>query len=271
MGFSINTNIASMMANLNLNNANSTLTDSLAKMSSGSNFSSSAYDASGLSIANQHSTQVSSLGQAIQNSNDSIGMLQIADGGMSGISDNIEKIRTLTLQASNATLNDSNRAMIQKEIDSLMKSSDQIANTTSYNGKQLLNGSVGSLSTQTGANSGENQTANLGDVRMSSLLANINITNKEGRDAALESVDNALKSIGEFRSEIGSSQNALMSNVRNISLTQVNTASAESQMRDLDFALESANFSKANIMAQTGSFVQAQANANKANLAGLLG
>lgn len=271
MSFSINTNISSMIANLNANTANNSLNDSIKNMSSGSYFSSAAYDASGLSIADQLSAQVSGLGQAIQNSNEGIGMLQIADGGMSGINDNMERIRTLTLQASNGTLNSSNREAIQKEIDSLMESSNQIANSTSYNGIQLLNGSSGTFTMQTGANSGETQNATIGDATATSLVGSIDVTTQAGRDAALTSVDSALKSIGEIRSEIGSSQNALISNVRNISVTQINSAAAESQMRDVDFAQESANFSKANIMSQVGSFAQAQANISKSNLAGLLG
>jgi flagellin len=276
MGFSINTNISSMMANLHANSANSAVSNSLSNMSSGSYFASAAYNASGLGIADQLSAQVSGLGQAIQNSNESIGMMQIADGAMAGIDENMQRIRTLTLQASNGTLNDSDRAIIQNEINSLMEASDDIAKSTSYNGIKLLDGSGGSsadgtFTTQSGAYNGDTQSVTIGDAQMATLVGSIDVTTQAGRDAALGTIDSAMQGIGDIRSSLGAAQNQLMSNISNISLTQVNIAAAESQMKDVDFALESANFSKASIMAQVGSFTQAQANASKSNLAGLLG
>jgi flagellin len=276
MSFSINTNISAMIANLNANTNNANANSSINNMSSGSYFSSAAYDASGLGIANQLSAQASGLGQAIQNSNESIGMLQIADGAMSGINDNIQRIRTLTLQASNGTLNDNDRAIIQKEIDALLESSDDIAKSTSYNGVKLLDGTGGSsndgtFTTQSGAYEGDSQSVTIADAQSASLIGSIDVTTQAGRDAAFVSIDNALESVNGIRADLGAAQNQLMSNVSNISVTQVNVTAAESQMRDVDFALESANFSKANIMSQIGSFAQAQANASRSNLVGLLG
>ena len=276
MSFSISTNISAMQANLHLNLNNQRLNDSISVLSSGSKLGNAANDASGLTIANQLSAQVSGLGQAIMNSNDSIGMIQIADGAMSGISDNMDRIRELALKASSGIMNDSNRAAIQQEIDGLLESSDQIVNSTSYNGIKLLNGTGGSLGdgtfvTQSGANSGDTQSVKIGDASVLSLLGSIDVTTDDGLTSALESVDSARSSIDNIRSELGSSQNQLMSNIRNISVTQVNVASAQSQIGDVDFAAESANFSKANIMSQVGSFVQAQANASSANITRLFG
>ncbi len=271
MSFSINTNISAMQANLHLNLSNQRLNNSIDMLSSGSKLGNAANDASGLTIANQLSAQVSGLGQAIMNSNDSIGMIQIADGAMSGISDNMDRIRELTLKASSGIMNDANRAAIQQEIDGLLESSDQIVNSTSYNGIKLLNGTGGGLGdgtfvTQSGANSGDTQSMKIGDASVLSLLGSIDVTSADGLDAALESIDRARGSIDNIRSELGASQNQLMSNIRNISVTQVNVASAESQISDVDFAQESANFSQANIMSQIGSFTQAQANTTAANV-----
>ena len=275
MAFSINTNISSMVANLHANTSNSGVNSSLGNMSSGSYFSTAAYDASGLGIANQLSAQVSGLGQAVMNSNDSIGMIQVADGALGNYNDNMQRIRTLTLQASNGTMNASNRATIQKEIDSLMESSNDIATSTRFNGINLLDGTGGSngdgtFNTQSGANSGDTLSFTIGDARTSSLVGSIDVTSASGRASALDSIDKAMSSIDGTRAGLGASQNAHMSNIRNISLTQVNVAAAESQMRDVDFALESANFSQQSIMSQVGSFTQAQANASNTNLAGLL-
>lgn len=271
MSFSINSNISAMRANLNSNIKNQGLDNTLGMLSSGSKLGNAAYDASGLGIANQLSAQVSGLGQAIMNSNDTIGMIQVADGAMSGINDNMERIRVLTLQASNGILGENDREIIQKEIDSLLESSDDIAKTTRYNGINLLDGSGGTtgdgtFSTQSGADSGDTQDVHIADAQVASLLGSIDIRTEAGRTSALESVDSALSSIGDSRAELGASQNQLMSNIRNISVTQVNVASAESQIRDVDFAQESANFSHANIMSQVGAFSQAQANASASNV-----
>ena len=271
MSFSINSNISAMRANLNSNIKNQGLDNTLGMLSSGSKLGNAAYDASGLGIANQLSAQVSGLGQAIMNSNDTIGMIQVADGAMSGINDNMERIRVLTLQASNGILGENDREIIQKEIDGLLESSDDIAKTTRYNGINLLDGSGGTtgdgtFSTQSGADSGDTQDVHIADAQVASLLGSIDIRTEAGRTSALESVDSALSSIGDSRAELGASQNQLMSNIRNISVTQVNVASAESQIRDVDFAQESANFSRANIMSQVGAFSQAQANASASNV-----
>lgn len=268
---SINTNISAMTANLHSNLSNQGIQNSLGKLSSGSNITSAAYNASGLGIANQLSAKVSGLGQAIMNSNDSIGMIQVADGAMVSIQDNMDRIRVLTLQASNGTLNADDRAIIQQEIDGLLESSDDIAKQTSYNGISLLDGTGGSagdgtFTTQSGADSGDTQSVSFGNAQVSSLVGSIDVTTGAGLATALDTVDSALGGINDIRSELGASQNQLMSNIRNISVTQVNVASAESQIRDVDFALESANFSRANIMSQVGSFAQSQANASAANV-----
>ncbi len=255
MSFSINTNVAAMNANLNLTRNNSALNQSIGSLASGNKLSSAAIDAASLSIADQLSSQVSGLGQIMMNANDSVGMIQIADGAMQGISDNTDRIRTLTLQASNGTLNADNRASIQKEIDSLMKSSNDIATRTSYNGIKLLDGS------STGGDS------NVQDARTSALFSSpIDVTTQESAMAALQTIDEGSANMHEIRSSLGSAQNQLESTIRNTSVSRINAASAESQLRDVDFAAESANFSKQNLMSQIGSFVQSQANANAANV-----
>ena len=255
MGFSINTNVAAMTANLHLSQNNSALNQSIGSLASANKLGSASNDASSLMIANQLSSGASSFGQTMMNANDSVGMIQIADGAMQGISDNTEKIRTLTLQASNSTLNAGNRAAIQKEIDGLMKSSSQIATSTSYNGIQLLNGS------SSGGDS------NIQDARMATLFSSpIDVTTQEGAMASLDVIDKGTTKINDIRSSLGASQNQLEATIRNTSVSQINALSAESQLRDVDFAAESANFSKQNMMSQIGSFVQSQANASASNV-----
>ncbi len=267
MGFRINTNISAMTANLHANSSNMATQKSIESLSSGSALGSAAYDASGLTIANQLSAQVSGLGQSIMNANESIGMIQIADGALNEYGNILDDVRNLTLKAGSGIMNNSNRAIIQNQIDGLMQSADQIINTTSYNGQNLFNNS---FTTHTGANAGETQTFGTGDARSSAILDTaIDVSSSASIDASLKSIDGARESISSMRSDLGSSQNQLMSTIRNTSVTQINVASAQSQIADIDFAAESANFSKANLSAQIGSFTQAQANASAANVLNL--
>jgi len=274
MSFSINTNIGSQQANLNSTQNSFNQNKTLSGLSSGSSLTQAANDAASLAISEKLLALVSGSGQAIQNSNETIGLIQTADGALAGIEDNTQRIRVLTLQASNGTLNDSDRANIQKEIDALSSSSEDIASSTSFNGINLLDGTGGSQGngtfvTQSGPDAGNTHSVSIADAR--SIVGTVDVTTQAGRDAALGTIDDGLKAIGDSRSELGAAQNSLMSSVRNTTVSQINAASAASQLADIDFAAESANFSRQNILAQTGSFAQAQANSRGSNLAGLLG
>ncbi len=275
MSFSINTNVASMNANLHSNSTNSGINKGLSALASGSKLNSASDNTSGLGIADKLSSYVSGLGQAIMNANESVGMLQVADGALQGYSDNLDKVRVLTLKASNGTMGSDDRAIIQKEIDGLLKSSDDIAKSTKYNGMKLLDGTGGSFGngmfvTQTGADGGATQSVTIGDTQVSSLVGKIDVTTQAAALGAMDTIESAMSKIGDIRSTLGASQNQLESTIRNISVTHINLASAESQMRDVDFAAESATFSRQNIMNQIGSFAQSQANAGASNVVGLL-
>ncbi|MCF6241107.1 MAG: hypothetical protein L3J74_07160 [Bacteroidales bacterium] len=246
-----------------LTNNSINLNSNLAKLSSGSRINSAADDASGMAIANAMSAQVRGLGQAIQNSNNAIGMVQIADGAMQEYSSILTDVRGLTLKASSPIMNSSNRAIIQNEIDALLSSANNIINTTSYNGMSLLRGD-NDFTFQTGANAGENIDINFGNA--SSILPKVDVSNATNIEDSLKNIDSALESAGIIMTNLGAGQNALESNVRNISVSQINTASAESQIRDLDFAAESANFNKNKILDQTGIFALAQKNVVQANV-----
>ena len=274
MSFSINTNIGSQQANLNSTQNSLNQNKTLAGLSSGSSLTQAANDAASLAISEKLLALVSGSGQAIQNSNETIGLIQTADGALAGIEDNTQRTRVLTLQASNGTLNDSDRANIQKEIDALSSSSEDIASSTSFNGINLLDGTGGSQGngtfvTQSGPDTGNTHSVSIADAR--SIVGTVDVTTQAGRDAALGTIDDGLKAISDSRSELGAAQNSLMSSVRNTTVSQINAASAASQLADIDFAQESANFSRQNILAQTGSFAQAQANSRGSNLASLLG
>jgi len=249
MSFSVNNNSNAMTSNFFNDLNNQKLDNTLKHLATGSKLNSAADDAASLAIANNFSAQVREAGQSIMNANDSIGMIQIAEGAVSGMSDNMDNIREVTLKASSATMNDANRVSIQNEINGLMKSTTQMASSASYNGISLLDGSNGSLA----------NTASVTD-------AEIDVTVEGGLEKALESIDTARNSLGGIRSELGSSQNQLLAEIRNTSVFEVNAAAAESNLRDVDFAQESANFSQQNLQLKVGSFVQAQSNAVAENV-----
>lgn len=241
MSFSVNNGASASTFHNNLNNQK--LNTSLENFASGSKLNKAADDAASLLIANGLSTQVLEAGQRIMNANDSIGMIQIAEGTVSGISENMDRIRELTLKASNATMNDASRDAIQKEINGLLKSSSQMASSSSYNGISLLDGSSNSL-------------ADASD----SIDISIDVTTPEGLENALKTIDESRNALGGICSDFGSSQNQLLSEINTASILQVNTASAESNLRDVDFAQESINFNQANLQSKIGSFTQAQSN-----------
>jgi len=258
MNVSSTTSLTNNSLNLNTN---------IAKLSSGLKINKAADDASGMAIANKMSTQVHGLGQAIENSNNAIGMIQVADGAMQEYKSILDDIRGLTLKASNGIMNSSNKASIQKEIDGLLSSANNIINTTSYNGQDLLKGD-NDFSFHTGANSGEYTELDFGNA--SSTLPSVDVSSSTSIEESLKNIDDALKSAGEIMTNLGSGQNALESNVRNISVSQINIASAESQIRDLDFAKESADFNKNKILEQAGIFALTQKNIAQANVLNLL-
>ncbi len=269
MSFKINTNVSSLHTNLSLQNGQKALDRTLAMLASGNALANAANDAAGLAIADSLSAQAAGYGQAMMNINEGAGLIQTADGATQGINDNLSRIRTLTLQASNDTMNDSSRAAIQKEIDGLLESIDSIVQGTSFNGKNLLDGS-GTLTFHTGANSGDTQSLDIPDMSSTSLIGTIDVTTAAGRSTALDSIDTAMEQVNSTQATLGASQNKLESTFNNISQTQINITSAESQIRDVDFAQESMNFTQQNIMAQAGSFAHAQANASLSSVMRLL-
>lgn len=277
MSFKINGNIGALNANMHSNINSLGVNKSLESLASGSALKSAASDSAGLAIANEFSALVKGMGQSIMNSNDSIGLIQVADGALEEYTNILENVRDLSIQASNDTLSDGDRKIIQRQIDSLMSSADNIAKTTKYNGINLLDGTGGSsgdgtFTTQSGANKGDTHSLSIKDAQTASILggASIDVTTQANASLSIDTIDAALKNIGDIRSDLGAAQNQLMSSIENTSVTQINIASAQSQIRDIDFAAESANFSKLNILAQTGAFAQTQANAAQAGVINLL-
>ncbi len=267
MGFRINTNVGAMNAHMNAVNNNVGLDKSLSALSSGLRINKSADDASGLAIANKLDAQKEGLGQAIRNSNDGIALLQTADGAMNEMGEIAKRIRTLAVQSANDTQDATSRGYITKEVNELITEFDQIRSSTSFNDKKLLDGSEAAINIQIGHDAGDTKDIAITDV---AVMGALDVSTSAGAIAVITAMDAKIGVIDGARADIGADQNSLESVVRNISVTQVNVAAAESNIRDVDFASESANLQKHNILAQSGTYAMSQANAAQQNVMTLL-
>ena len=279
MGFRINTNVGAMNAHRNATMNGIELDKSLNSLSSGLRINRAADDASGLAIADKLSAQAQGLGQAVRNANDGIGMLQTADGALEEYGNILHRVRVLAVQSSNDTQDTISRSHIQKEVTALLKEAQDITDTTRFNGIHLLDGSGGEGGDGTfvfhvGAFADETHSVVIASNSVSAItgasITDNKVDTRTNAEATIARMDSAIDKLDDRRATIGAAQNQLESTVRNISVTQVNVTAAESQIRDVDFAAESANFSKHNILAQSGSYAMSQANAVQQNVLRLL-
>ncbi|MDY0317549.1 MAG: flagellin [Candidatus Izemoplasmatales bacterium] len=288
----INTNVSALTAQESNTQINTNLRNSLEKLSSGLRINKASDDASGLAIADKLRTQASSIGQAISNGNSAVALLQIADKAMAEQSNILDIVKQKLIQASTATTSSAGREAISKDINKLLEQLNSIAVQTNYNGIQLLqrdttvnsSGSV-QLTFQMGETSANTITsssgvqANISGLSLSSLKASVDgtgsnlISGASGASTArsyLSAIDSAINQLNGWRSDFGSTQNQLESAIRNLATQQTNIKAAESVIRDVDYAAESANFNKQNIISQAGTFAMSQANQVQQNILRLL-
>jgi flagellin len=279
----INTNIASLNAQEANSQTNSKLNNSLEKLSSGLKINKAADDASGLAIADKLRTQATSLRQGIDNGNSAVSLLQIADKSIAEQSNILDTVKAKLIQANTSTTSDTGRVAIAKDVAKLLQQLDNIAKQTNYNGTQLISDTAGTgpspqLSFQVGesATSGMVSTAainanttGLGLVALKSIVDASSITTTQA-ETHQATIDTAITRLNGYRSDIGSTQNQVESAVRNLMTQETNVKAAESIIRDVDYAQESANFNKQNIIAQAGTFAMSQANQVQQNVLRLL-
>ena len=278
MGFRINTNVGAMNAHKSSVMNNVGLDKSLNSLSSGLRINKAADDSAGLAIANKLSAQSQGLGQAIKNANDGIGLIQTADGAMEEYGNIMKRIRVLATQAANDTQDADSRGYISKEVQALIAEASDIVVTTKFNGTNLLAGTSGSTAGvfvfHVGAYANETQSIDFSSANVTAMAstsaAGLLVTTQSKAEDTIGFMDTAIKNVDGLRATMGAAQNKLESTVRNISVTQVNITAAESNIRDVDFAAESANFAKHNILAQSGSYAMSQANAVQQNVLRLL-
>ena len=281
----INTNISSLNAQESAVNTNSKLSSSLEKLSSGLKINKSSDDASGLAIADKLRTQANSISQGIDNGNSAVSLLQIADKSMAEQSNILDTIKAKLIQAHTDTTSSDGRAAIADDISKLLDQLDNIASQTNYNGTYLLQASATSTATSTALNFqvGEGSSDTISTTAVQSNVAGFALNGaalKTSVDAggityalagsAQATVDAAITTLNSNRSEFGSTQNQVESAVRNLMTQETNVKAAESIIRDVDYAQESANFNKQNIISQAGSYAISQANSVQQNVLRLL-
>ncbi|OCL83433.1 MULTISPECIES: flagellin [Arcobacteraceae] len=279
----INTNVSSLTAQEASTNTNKNISNSLEKLSSGLRINKASDDASGLAIADKLRTQVTSINQGVSNGNSAVALLQIADKSMAEQSTILDTIKAKLIQANTDTTSQDGRDAIAKDVSKLLEQLNNIAEQTNYNGTNLLQGARGAVAGQSALSFqiGEN----VGDmITTKAIQANTNgysLTVLSGAaggatftraqaTAGQTAVDKAITALNGYRGDIGSTQNQVESAIRNLMTQSTNIKAAESVIRDVDYAQESANFNKLNIISQAGSYAISQANATQQNVLRLL-
>ncbi|QKJ26288.1 flagellin [Aliarcobacter cibarius] len=277
----INTNVSSLTAQEAAQNTTKTITGSLEKLSTGLKINKASDDASGLAIADKLRTQATSINQGIANGNSAVALLQIADKSMGEQSNILDTVKAKLIQANTDTTSADGREAIRKDITKLLKQLDNIATQTNYNGTALLQASATSNAISGGLNFqiGEKATDVITNTGIRSNTQGLSLTGlslaasgltKTVASAQQTIVDKAITTLNGYRGDIGSTQNQVESAVRNLMTQATNVKAAESIIRDVDYAAESANFNKQNIIAQAGSYAISQANAVQQNVSRLL-
>jgi len=285
----INTNIMSLNAQRNLNTTTASLASSVQRLSSGLRINSAKDDAAGLAIANRMTTQIRGMTVAARNANDGISLAQTAEGALGEITNNLQRIRELAVQSANATNSDSDRAALDAEVQQLKSEIGRVAEHTSFNGTKLLDGTFTKKTFQIGADAG--QTIDIAQVFNAKLesfggaaadpakpgafadAVNLKETSVKTADAAtktLKDIDAALNSVNAARADLGAVQNRFTSVVANLNSNMENLTASRSRILDTDYAQETSELTRTQILQQAGTAMLAQAKSMPQSVLSLL-
>ena len=260
MGLRVNTNIASMTSQRNLGAVSGRLQGNFSRLSSGLRIATAADDAAGLGISERMRSQIRSFSAAGRNAQDGVSLAQTADGAMQEIGNNLGRMRELAVQASNGTLTTGDRATLNNEFQELISEIDRIATQTSFNGVSLLDGTTATVGIQVGINSGQTISMTMTDVDAAALALTGDVTSAANAGTALGVLDSAINSVSTGRGVLGAGINRMNSAIQSIASARENLSAAESRIRDVDVAMETADLSRNSIMQQAAVSVLAQAN-----------
>ena len=263
MALRINTNVASVFSQKHLSRSQERLSQNFEHLSSGLRITKAADDAAGLAVSEQMRSQLSSLKQAMLNTNDGISLVQTAESALSEIAGNLMRMRQLAVQSANGVLASQERGYINTEFAALQTEIDRIANVTEFNGTALSN-NTNTIVIQVGIGTvaaNDQIPVVLQDANIAALAINANdVTTEALARTAITAIDLALDSVNTSRASFGAAQNSLTSALHNLESYTENLVAAESRIRDVDFAAETADMTRNNVFQQAGVAVLAQAN-----------
>jgi flagellin len=272
MAITINTNVASLNAQRNLGNSQSSLNTSMERLSSGLRINSASDDAAGLGISDRMTSQIRGLNQAVRNANDGISLAQTAEGALQESTNILQRMRELSVQSANDTNSSEDRASLDAEINQLVEELDRIADTTTFNGRGLLNGSTANAVFHVGAYAGESISMTITSAGAAALGVDaVTVTTQSGANQAISTIDAAIQDIDTIRGDLGAVQNRFESTIANLSNVSENVSAARSRILDADIAEETSNMTTQNILQQAGVSVLAQANQSPQLALSLLG
>lgn len=264
MGLRVNTNIASINAQRNTAQVTSRLARNYQRLSTGLRISTAADDAAGLAISERLRSQVRSLSQASRNANDGISLVQVGEGALNEVSNILVRLRELAIQSANGSSSTADKETIQEEFSSLVNEINRIAQSTEFNGIRLLDGSSSSVTFQVGINTtvGIDQlNVSLTPALTTSLgLASVDVGSNGSTSYAISQIDTAIGSVAQLRGRFGSLQNRLQSTIANLGVAAESLSAAESRIRDVDVAYETAQLTRNNILQQASISILSQAN-----------
>ncbi len=268
MGFRIMTNTSSVTGQRHLRNTRRLLDQSLERLASGYRINKAGDDAAGLAISEKLRAKIRGLQVAQRNANDGISLVQVAEGGLNEVQNILVRMRELGVQSASDTIGPKERIYLDNEYQALKSEVDRIANGTDFNGTNLLDGTGGTLDIQVNTG-GENilgvdrisYDASKADANTDKIgISDLSIADKSGAQASLAQVDGALDYISSLRGDLGAMQNRLISTINNIGISVENLSAANSRIKDVDIADESAELTRNNILMQAGTSVLAQSN-----------
>lgn len=263
MALTVNTNVASLNTQRNLNTSSRALDTSLQRLSTGLRINSAKDDAAGLQISNRLTSQINGLNVAARNANDGISMAQVTEGALQQSTNILQRMRELALQSANGSNSDEDRASLQLEVAQLQEELTRISETTSFGTQKLLDGTLGTVDFQVGANANEVISVDFGATAFDAAglgVDAVDISDVAGSQGAIADIDAALQTIDDQRSALGAVQNRFENTIANLQNIAENVSASRGRIQDTDFAAETANLTKNQVLQQAGTAILAQAN-----------
>ena len=273
----ISTNISSLAAQRHLASSRADMEQAMERLSSGKRINSAMDDAAGLTISHSLDGKIAGLNQAVRNANDGISLVNLAEGALEEVSSMLVRLKELATQATNGTYSSNDLGAMDSEYNALVAGIESIVDNTEWNGTSILDGSPASITFQVGDGSSDTISLSLTDMQTAaigtssgSFLSDTGVDTSTNATAAISVIDDAIADVDSFRGTLGATANRLEHAASNLMSRVEHQSAARSRIQDADYAVESANLAKAQVLQQAGTAMLAQANASTSNVVSLL-